>query len=81
MRKEHWEILKEIALGKPKKIHTAFIVDSPWIPGYLGISTIDYISLPAVWFRANMELLRHFPEAIFQLFSLIQTIPSPIAGN
>ncbi len=65
MKKEHWEIVKEVALGKPKKTHAAFIVDSPWIPSHLGISTIDYISLPDVWFRANMQVMRHFPEAIF----------------
>jgi len=65
MRKEHWEIVKRVALGKPEKFHAAFIVDSPWIPNHLGISTIDYISLPMVWFRANMEVMRHFPDAIF----------------
>ena len=65
MRKEQWEIVKRIASGEPGKLHVAFIVDSPWIPGYLGISTIDYISLPEVWFQANMEVIHHFPEALF----------------
>lgn len=65
MKKEHWEIVKAVALGKSTTIHTAFIIDSPWIPGYLGISTLDYLSLPGVWFRANMEVMRQFPEAIF----------------
>ena len=65
MKKEHWEIVKSIAAGKSTAVHAAFIVDSPWIPGYLGISTLDYLSIPEVWFRANVEVMHRFPEAIF----------------
>jgi uroporphyrinogen decarboxylase len=41
------------------------IVDSPWIPGYLGISTLDYLMVPEVWLEANLEVERRFGEAIF----------------
>jgi len=65
MRGEQWDILRKAASGQPQEPHAAFIVDSPWIPGLLGISTIDYICLPSVWFRANMEVMRRFPSAVF----------------
>lgn len=65
MREEHWEYLRRVAAGQPQRPRAAFIADNPWIPGLLGISTIDYISLPSVWFKANMEVMRRFPDAIF----------------
>jgi uroporphyrinogen decarboxylase len=38
MRPEQWEIFKRAArLEKLDKVPMALIVDSPWIPGYLGI--------------------------------------------
>ncbi len=65
MRDDQWQVLRSVAAGEPQRPRAAFIADSPWIPGLLGISTIDYICLPSVWFKANMEVLRRFPEAVF----------------
>lgn len=41
------------------------IVDSPWMPGFLGISTMDYLTMPQVWLEANLKVERQFPKAIF----------------
>lgn len=65
MRNDQWDILKKLVQGKSEKLHTALIVDSPWIPGYFGISTIDYLTIPEVWFQSNMELYRRFPDVLF----------------
>jgi uroporphyrinogen decarboxylase len=46
-------------------VPVALIVDSPWIPGFLGLSTLDYLTVPEVWLAANLEVERRFPEAIF----------------
>jgi uroporphyrinogen-III decarboxylase len=62
---EHWDVIRKAAAGQPQQQRAAFIVDSPWIPGFLGMSTIDYVSVPNVWFTANMEVLRRFPSAVF----------------
>ena len=43
----------------------AFIVDSPWLPGWAGISTLDYFSSEKMWFDANLRAVRRFPDVIF----------------
>ena len=43
MTPEQWETFKKAArLEKLDKIPMALIIDSPWIPGYLGINHMDY---------------------------------------
>lgn len=66
MNIEKWEHFKRVALGEePARRPVALIVDSPWIPGYLGLSTLDYISVPEVWLEANLRVEREFPEITF----------------
>ena len=66
MRPESWQRLVKAARGEALPVPpVALIVDSPWIPGYLGISTVDYITIPEVWLRANMTVMNRFPEVIF----------------
>ena len=43
----------------------ALIVDSPWIPGYLGINHLDYYLDPEIWFNSNLRILEEFPEVVF----------------
>ena len=43
----------------------ALIIDSPWIPGYLGIKHLDYFLDPELWFQSNLKVHREFPEVIF----------------
>lgn len=42
-----------------------FIIDSPWLPGWFGISTLDYYTSDELWLRANFEAIETFPEAVF----------------
>jgi uroporphyrinogen decarboxylase len=61
-----WNILQQCAQGAdPGHVPVALIVDSPWIPGHLGLSTLDYLTDPEVWFQANLRIEREFPTAIF----------------
>ncbi|MGC8743733.1 MAG: uroporphyrinogen decarboxylase family protein, partial [Verrucomicrobiia bacterium] len=62
MTTEKWNIIKKCALCEEsgETVPVALIVDSPWIPGYLGISTIDYIQIPRVWIEANLAVERQF---------------------
>jgi len=46
------------------KIPVGLIVDSPWIPAYTGISTMDYFTIPEKWFDANIRIKKDFPELI-----------------
>ncbi len=65
MNQAQWQMLRRCACGEDVG-HTqvALIVDSPWIPGYLGLSTLDYLTVPEVWLDANLEVERRFSEAI-----------------
>jgi uroporphyrinogen decarboxylase len=66
MRQEQWETIRRVARGEEMTAPpVALIIDSPWIPGYLGLSTLDYITMPEVWLEANLRLEREFPEVIF----------------
>jgi len=66
MRPEQWEIFKKAArLEKLDKIPMALIVDSPWIPGYLGVKHMDYYLDPEIWFQSNLKIHREFPDIIF----------------
>ena len=47
------------------KIPMALIIDSPWIPGYLGIKHLDYFLDPELWFQSNLKIMREFPDIIF----------------
>jgi uroporphyrinogen decarboxylase len=42
----------------------ALIVDSPWLPGHLGIRHHDYYFDSATWFDAHRRVIDEFPEAI-----------------
>lgn len=66
MNQAKWNILRQCARGGTLQgTPVALIVDSPWIPGYLKISTLDYLTDPQVWLKANLEVEQQFPEAIF----------------
>jgi hypothetical protein len=42
------------------RVPAALIVDSPWIPGFLGIGHLDYFAHPGVWFDANLRIMEQF---------------------
>lgn len=61
-----WERFKQAArLERPESVPVAFIVDSPWLPGYAGIDTRDYFLFPEKWLDINRGLLTRFPEAVW----------------
>lgn len=65
MRAEQWQVFKTAAKLQPAdRVPIALIVDSPWMPGYLGIKHLDYYFDPEVWFRANFRILEEFPDII-----------------
>jgi uroporphyrinogen decarboxylase len=62
---DQWTSFKSAAKRVPGSgVPVALIVDSPWIPGYAGISHLDFFIDPEVWFQANLKVLRDFPEVI-----------------
>jgi MtaA/CmuA family methyltransferase len=65
MRPQQWDTFKRAARReKLDKVPMALIVDSPWIPGYLGIKHLDYYLDPQLWFESNLKIMREFPDII-----------------
>ena len=44
---------------------TGFIIDSPWIPGWYGISNIQYYASGEHWIKANLKAINLFPDTWF----------------
>jgi uroporphyrinogen-III decarboxylase len=66
MRNSSWNDL--VALIDGKKLNyqpVGFIIDSPWIPGWYGISNIDYYSSDEQWFKSNIKAVSTFPDVWF----------------
>jgi len=61
-----WEdLLKVIDGKKPENPPVGFIIDSPWLPGWSGISTLKYYSSDRDWMNANKRAVELFPEVMF----------------
>jgi uroporphyrinogen decarboxylase len=65
MRPEQWQAFQRAARLEPGPTQVALIVDSPWMPGYAGISHLDYFLDPDLWFETNLRMHKEFPEVIF----------------
>jgi uroporphyrinogen decarboxylase len=58
-----WERFAAVARhGTADRIPVALIVDSPWLPGYAGIDTLDYFLRDDEWLRINLGLLERFSD-------------------
>jgi uroporphyrinogen-III decarboxylase len=66
MTDEQWQKLIDVINGKLfDPIPVGFIIDSPWLPGWAGISTLDYYCSDQKWLDANLLAARTFEEVIF----------------
>ncbi len=66
MRPEQWDKLLAVINGELiESVPVGFVIDSPWLPGWAGISTIDYFSSEQMWFEANLKAVRQFPDIMF----------------
>ncbi|MCL2627215.1 MAG: hypothetical protein FWD44_00770 [Oscillospiraceae bacterium] len=65
MTDTHMNLFKSILSGENEKLHVGLIVDSPWMPGYCGISNIDFYAQPDVWFNSYVKIKKDFPDILF----------------
>lgn len=66
MNAQQWQDLLMVVAGeKPSTPPIGFIIDSPWLPGWYGISTLQYYTSDELWFEANKKAIETFPEAMF----------------
>ncbi len=43
----------------------AIIIDSPWMPGYLGINTLDFYFDPHTWLQSYLQVVKDLPDVAF----------------
>jgi uroporphyrinogen decarboxylase len=66
MTDKEWETLLAVIRGeRVKPLPVAFIIDSPWLPGWAGMNILDYYTSEERWLEANLKAIREFPECIF----------------
>jgi uroporphyrinogen decarboxylase len=66
MRNSSWNDLTALIDGKKLNYRpVGFIIDSPWIPGWYGISNTDYYSSDDLWLKSNMKAAETFPDVWF----------------
>jgi uroporphyrinogen-III decarboxylase len=66
MRNSSWNELVAMIDGKKLDYQpVGFIIDSPWIPGWYGISNIDFYSSDEQWFKSNLKTVNSFPDVWF----------------
>jgi hypothetical protein len=51
--------------GTPERVPTALIIDSPWMPGFAGMNTLDFFLYPDEWLKTHLEVLDRFPDVVF----------------
>ena len=63
---EQWTLLLSVTEGTvPEKPVTGFIIDSPWLPGWGGVSNLKFYSSEETWFRTYKKAVETFPEILF----------------
>jgi uroporphyrinogen decarboxylase len=66
MDEARWNRFKEAVSGNSKySPSVALIVDSPWIPGWRGISHFDYYLAFDAWLEANLRVCEAYPHIVF----------------
>ena len=66
MTNAQWEELVKISKGEKSHVSpVGFIIDSPWLPGWYGVSLLDYYTSDRTWFEANRKAIETFPEVMF----------------
>ncbi|MEN3202833.1 MAG: uroporphyrinogen decarboxylase family protein [Atribacterota bacterium] len=66
MDEVRWRWFQEKVFGATERHPlVALIVDSPWIPGWRGISHFDYYLSFDAWLEANLRVYETYPHIIF----------------
>ena len=66
MRNSSWNDLLSMIGGKKLNYRpSGFIIDSPWLPGWCGITTLDYYASDEKWLKANIMAAQTFPDVWF----------------
>lgn len=66
MTDREWSIIKRCAACEPmEEVPLGFLIDSPWLPGYCGVDTLDFYTDQDVWLNCYRKVRRDFPDILF----------------
>ncbi len=66
MTERQCSLLKNFISGRNTRSDlTAFIIDSPWLPGWNGLTKLQYYTSDELWFETNRRAVETFPEVLF----------------
>lgn len=66
MKQEQWNTLLAVLNGELlDPLPVGFIIDSPWLPNWAGMSILDYFTNESMWFETNMQAIERFPDILF----------------
>ena len=65
MNDKQWSIFNSVIKRENKDLQVGLIVDSPWMPGYCGITNIDFYVRPEQWFDSYLKIKADFPDILF----------------
>jgi len=66
MRDCQWQLLLDVISGEAvESLPVGFVIDSPWLPGWAGVSRLDYFTNDQVWFDANRKAVESFEDVMF----------------
>ncbi len=66
MTPEQWEKLLAVINGEAlDPLPVGFVIDSPWLPGWAGITALNYYASEQMWFEANVKAIEQFPDVMF----------------
>lgn len=61
-----WSNLLKVIKGEViQPVPVGFIIDSPWLPNWYGISILDYFTSDELWLKANLKAIETFPDITF----------------
>jgi len=66
MTSTQWNELLSVVEGKyltGKEM--GFIIDSPWLPGWSSITTLDYYTSDEIWLKTNLKAIKTFSDVTF----------------
>lgn len=65
MRDDQWQSLLELVSQGSTIPRVALLVDSPWLPGWFGITIREYLASERLWLEANLKAVEEFPDVWF----------------
>jgi len=66
MTDNQWNNLLRVIKGDTlDPLPVGFIIDSPWLPNWAGMTILDYFTNDSRWLEANFKAIDAFPKAMF----------------